>query len=372
MRCVLTGYTVGEEQTVVCDPYEHTKFKLQFPKNGDLYYSLKHTIESDDYLETMLFLTFTVDKVEVAPGKYKYILHGRTHGSVLFFDLDYLGKYSEKIHPMIGDIVEIDFPDENNREKYEITDCFDKQLTQDGINPLLHKYIWKCKARRYINSHEEGAPSSNEADERLEERNRYDAVVQEEVAKDVSLYDDIDAEKGVQEDYAYGGYDGVIDKYDKQDVRIAKKLEKYEFTYGMESIDIMKFSCGSRLVTDGYDLVFVTKNGDAYAAAQNGQPDTGLPVRESFTKWIKATDQSVVFVNVCGDACVLAFDDTKVPRGIEITLEDLYNKTTETSTPINMHGDNFVKFKGTRTILFATEDSLYAKLASNGKAYRIV
>jgi succinyl-CoA synthetase beta subunit len=140
----------------------------------------------------------------------------------------------------------------------------------------------------------------------------------------------------------------------------------------MESIDIMKFSCGSRLVTDGYDIVFVTKNGDAYAAAQNGQPNTGQPVRESFTKWIKATDQSVVFVNVCGDACVLAFDDTKVPRGIEITLEDLYNKTTETSTPINMHGDNFVKFKGTRTILFATEDSLYAKLASNGKAYRIV
>ena len=232
--------------------------------------------------------------------------------------------------------------------------------------------MWKCKARRYINSHEDGAPEPNEADERLDERNRYDAVVQEEVAKDVSLYDDIDAEKGIQEDYAYGGYEGVVDKYDKQDVRIAKKLEKYEFAYGMETIDVMRFGCGSRLVTDGYDLVFVTKSGDAYAAAQNGQPDSSQPIRESCIKWIKATDQSVVFVNVCGDAYVLAFDDTKIPRGIEITLEDLYNKTTETSTSINMHGDNFVKFKGTRTILFATEDSLYAKLASNGKSYRIV
>ena len=101
MRCILSGYEVDKEHTVVCDPYEHTKFKFQFPKNEDLYYSLKHTIESDDYLETMLFLTFTVNKIQIAPEKYRYILHGHTHGSVLFFDLDYLGKYSEKIHPMI-------------------------------------------------------------------------------------------------------------------------------------------------------------------------------------------------------------------------------------------------------------------------------
>jgi len=77
----------------------------------------------------MLFLTFRVDEVALGNGRFKYVLHGKTHGSVLFFDLDQLGKYSERIHPAIGDIVEIDFPDDNNREKYEITDCFDKQLT---------------------------------------------------------------------------------------------------------------------------------------------------------------------------------------------------------------------------------------------------
>lgn len=44
MRCVLSGYQVGVEQTVVCDPYEHADFKVSFPKNGDLYYSLKHVI----------------------------------------------------------------------------------------------------------------------------------------------------------------------------------------------------------------------------------------------------------------------------------------------------------------------------------------
>lgn len=129
MRCVLSGYEIGKKQTVVCDPYENARFKVCFPKNEDLYYSLKYSIESDDYLEAMLFLTFTVDKVAAGNGTYRYLLRGKTHGSVLFFDLDQLGKYAELTHPSVGDIVEIDFPDENNREKYEITDCFDKQLT---------------------------------------------------------------------------------------------------------------------------------------------------------------------------------------------------------------------------------------------------
>ena len=134
----------------------------------------------------------------------------------------------------------------------------------------------------------------------------------------------------------------------------------------------MKFGCGSRIVTDGYDLIFITKNCDAYAVAQNGQPDSSQTVRESCIKWIKATDQSVVFVNIGGDACVLAFDDTQVPRGIEISLEDISTPTAETLAFANTVNDNFIKFRNTRTILFATEDSLYAKLASNGKAYRIV
>ena len=93
---------------------------------------------------------------------------------MLFYDTDALGKYAEMIHPMVGDVVEIDFPDEKSREKYEITECFDRQISQDGINPLLHKYIWKCKARRYVNAGEEGAPPASEADERIEEMHRLD------------------------------------------------------------------------------------------------------------------------------------------------------------------------------------------------------
>lgn len=371
MRCVLSGYQPGVEQTVVCDPYEHVDFKVSFPKNGDLYYSLKYTIQNDDYLETMLFLTFVVDEVELGGGRKKYMLHGRTHGSVLFFDLDQLQKYSEMIHPDIGDVVEIDFPDDSNREKYEITDCFDRQLTQDGINPLLHKYVWKCKARRYINSYEDATPEANEADKRLDEKRRYDAVVQEEVAESVSLYENVDEENGVKQDAVYGGYDGVVDKYDTQEV--LDNHVRYDFIEGQECIDVMRFGCGSRLVTDGYELVFVAKSGDGYVVAQGSHgPAVNMCTFECGTKWLKASGSQVVFVNVDGESCALATDEVANAGGLEINLDDLYRSTVDPDRPQNRNGDNFVKFKNTRTLLFATEDKLFAKLADSGKTYQLI
>ena len=86
----------------------------------------------------------------------------------MFHDINSIGKYIELIQPDVGDIVTIDFPDERSREQYEITECLDKNLASDGLNPLLHKYIWKCKARRYINSGED-FPEKNEANERWKE-----------------------------------------------------------------------------------------------------------------------------------------------------------------------------------------------------------
>jgi len=73
----------------------------------------------------MLFLTFTVTKIKTQHNE-KSILNGKLHGSILFYDLNKIGKYLDKIHPEVGDVVTIDFPDENNREQYEITDAFDK------------------------------------------------------------------------------------------------------------------------------------------------------------------------------------------------------------------------------------------------------
>ena len=81
-------YEYDREYTVVCDPYEHTDFKVEFAKNSDLYKSLRYKICNDDYLETLIFLTFKVTKTKVDDGVFKSILAGKIHGSVLFYDVN--------------------------------------------------------------------------------------------------------------------------------------------------------------------------------------------------------------------------------------------------------------------------------------------
>lgn len=377
-QVLLSGYELDKEQTVVCNPYEHVDFFVEFPANSDLYRSLSHKISNVDYLETLIYLTFKVTEIQDGideDGKplCKYVLTGKIHGSVLFFDLASLGKYVEMIHPMVGDLVTIDFPDENNRERYEITDCYDKQLTQDGINPLLHKYIWKCKARRFIDSYTD-APEKCEGDERIEEKHKYDAVVNEEIAKKISLYNEIGKNDGriVTEDAAYGGYSGVVEQYDKQIVDY-EKHEKFVFLEDAETIDLLAFGNGSKLVTTGYDLVFVNAYGDAF------QITAGLPVDKEHTsyfadgmRFLKATDSQVVFVNIEGESTCIAIDQHAVQHDIELCLNALHDVTIDTSDSINKPSDNFYKFKGTKTYLWSTKEHLFVKLASNGELYCIV
>jgi len=58
---------------------------------------------------------------------------------------------------------------------------------------------------------------------------------------------------------------------------------------------------------------------------------------------------------------------------IEICLNDL-NATTldNTGKQTNKSGDNFFKFKGTRSYMWATADSLFVKLESNKQLYKII
>ena len=372
-QAILSGYdpqNLDQECTIVCDPYEHVDFNVKFPVNKDLYRSMKHVIENDDYLETLLYLTYKIKKVKVGATedgseKFKFYLVGKLHGSVLFYDTDALGKYAETIHPMVGDVVEIDFPDDKSREKYEITECFDRQISQDGINPLLHKYIWKCKARRYVNAGEEGAPPASEADERIEEMHRLDQTISEEVAEDVSMYPD-------QEDAAYGGYDGVIDHYDKDAPKPTH--EKYDFIDDGTAVDIHRFACGSKLVTNGYELLFIDGSGDAYQITTNSLE---LPYKhaliEQDLRWLKASDSCVAFINIEGESTRIAVDYEATNGELELCLNDLHAKTLDTTgKQTNKDFDNFFKFKGTRTYMWATRDSLFVKLESNKQLYRIV
>lgn len=448
----ISGYELDKEYTIQCYPYEHTDFSITYPANSDLYKSLQHKIENDDYLETMIFLKYTVNKIATKPGihildklnsamlrsffdrkqlvkeicyhlslsedynhlkedmldgvytdkelfeivkliamsidvevtdnieesieklyqkaasikiehmQYKYILSGKIYGNVLFFDTNELGKYVEKIHPSVGDLVEIDFPDGNSPERYEITECFDKQLTSDGISPLLHKYIWKCKARRYVDCNDD--IDKNEADERLQEKLDHQQLVNEKVAEAISIYEN-------NEDAVYGGYDLDEDRlknYDKQDVRNVEH-EKYEFVQEGQLIHIHTFTCGSGLYTDGYQLLFKNTQNDYIILAQyDKQSVVSGTLYESGLKWLKATKDKIHFVNIEGSSIQIACS-RRATNVEELNLDNLYEASIDTST----HQDgSFVKFNGCRTYMFATCDQLFVKFESEDGVFQLV
>ena len=368
LSVAIDGYDYGVEQTVVCDPYEHTDFEVSFPSNEYLYKSFVHSIANDDYLQTMIQLTFKVDKVVVGKDDdghdiTKNILHGKIHGGVLFYNMDKIGKFITKIHPEVGDLITIDFPEEN-KETYEITDCYDKQLTNDGISPLLGTYIWKCKARRYVNSNDN--VEMNEADKRAEEKRKFERQVDAEVIKTIARYDD-------NEDAAYGGYDMVEDYHDQQTVD-QHKHTKLEYLPNGTVMDIINFACKSKLTTDGYDLIFVTANGDAYKLTMTEQHLEGFFPGVYFDgglRFLKASKECLVFTNIEGTTFKLAEDELATQNEMQLCLNSLFDKTVDPDQK-SQDGNNFFVFKESKTVIWATEDHLYCKLASNGRLYRLV
>lgn len=59
----LPEYEYDTEYEVLCHAYSHSSMKTFFPKNDDLYASLEYKICNDDYVETLIFLTYKVVKI---------------------------------------------------------------------------------------------------------------------------------------------------------------------------------------------------------------------------------------------------------------------------------------------------------------------
>lgn len=362
----IPGYEFDKEYTVPCHPYEHSDFNVEFPANKSLYRSLKHRYQNDDYLQTLVFLTFKVSKVVIGKdnnGKkiHKCILHGKIHGAVLFYNMFKIGKYLEKIHPEVGDLITIDFPDERNSERYQVTDCYDKSLQSDGISPLLHKYIWKCKGRRYANTYDD--IEMNEADKKLLEKQQFEQVVEEQVTSQVSKYED-------NEDAAYGGYEGNMVDYEKDIVHPHRDL-KVDYVDDGTGIDIHQFACGSKLVTTGYELFYVNARGEAISLTLDSTRKTAFPkVVDSGLRYLKASADCLVFVDFDGQSHKIVEDVEATQGELQICLNSLFDRSIDDNV-INANGNCFYVFKESKTMLWATEEHLYCKLASNGRLYRL-
>lgn len=361
INATIEKYEFDKEQTIVCQPKTFTIFERIFDANKDLYKTFKYWYENTDNLKTLIYLTFKVSKI-TENNIEKCILTGNIHGSVLFYDIYLLTKYITKIHPEVGDIITIDFPNEQNREQYEITDAFDKSLQTDGISPLLHKYIWKCKARRYINSYEN--VEINESNEQLEEKLKFDQVVDSEIVEKISKYDD-------NQDAVYGGYSHTIEKYDKESVDTSK-CYKFDYIEDGTALDIITFGCKSKLVTTGYELLFIDIDGNAY---QLTTLDKTLPVNDAYAehklKYIKANKSSLVFVNILGEAYRIVTDEEYNQFALELHLDNLFEKSFD-QKQINKNGDNFYKFNNCKTYLFATPHHLFCHLESTKTLYKLI
>ena len=318
-------YEVGKEYTVMCHVLEHDDLKIQFPTNVWTANSFKRKVRNDDFIETMLFLTYKVEKIVDENKNPRFILHGRLHGGVLFNDLNKVGKYVDLIHPDVGDVVTIGFPNQKSRQQYEITECTDKRISNDGINPLFGKYVWLCKAKRRLDN-SEGVPEENEDYERIKEGLDLLDNMDEVVSKEISEYDQY------ENDAVYGGYEREIRNHDRRSVD-PSKVERMEFVDDGSWIEMFRFHDGSMLVTDGYELYYVDTKGccckitaveDKHVIDQNLVP--------SGIQYLKATDNALFFVNFDNRACKICEDPSITQGEIEMCLNSLIDTTFDGKT----------------------------------------
>lgn len=86
-------------------------------------------------------------------------------------------------------------------------------------------------------------------------------------------------------------------------------------------------------------------------------------------KWLKASKEQIVFVDVAGDVAVLA--STEDP-GERISLETLYSQTLDLGGETNEAGDQFFKFRSCKTVLVSDGSHLHAILeAAPGRSLRV-
>lgn len=191
-----------------------------------------------------------------------------------------------------------------------------------------------------------------------------------EVSEKISLYNDLSADSGVKEDAVYGGYEGTKTEYDHNAADMDNS--RLDYVEAGQMLDIFKFGTGSKLCTNGLNLTFVDAFGGQTDVSVNKMKDISADmVVEKNARWLKATDSAIVFVNSQNESCEIICDFEASSSEIEICLNDLNVKTIDPGQ-INEDGtDNFYKFKGTRSYLYATDRNLFAKLASNRELYKI-
>lgn len=340
-----------------------------------------------------------------------YIISGKIRGSVITYDIFSLSKYSDILHPDAGDIVSVNFPGQT--EQYQITEATDINISTDGLNPLMHKYIWRCSAIKHVSNALINSPEPVMADKRIHEINDFENASSEIIARKLSEYPN-------NEDDIYGGYRRESDKTDMNKVDLVKidstlssslssstskdetnQIDKNTFINANETYsDIFVFDNGASLKTDGFILVFSDTDGKMTNLTVP-KDDTDKIPPESISliykspddiEFMKATDECIVFMNILGEVNVLCdcFDmsnkletTNKASLEYETRSEELkenrQNLTSLSETTayknnhinINSENDCYFKFSNCRTVLFCIGNDLFCKLGYSKLLYKL-
>lgn len=113
----------------------------------------------------------------------------------------------EQITPRVGDFFRLYEFDQSiqNFEEYEITEILDKELTSQGLNPLLKRYIWRCSIVKRDPSHE--IINNNTQKEKFTPNFMEFNNIKENISNEIFNYNTEDAgidKKGM--DSVYGSY----------------------------------------------------------------------------------------------------------------------------------------------------------------------
>jgi hypothetical protein len=300
--------------------------------------SKSYTITDDDNV-----VAFIGDYTSNIDGNGDGVITSNVGGSLLYSSINSINRYRETIRPSVGDIIRLDFPAEVNFEEYEITQVYDRQLTDGGINPLLHKYIYRCDMIRRTPSGEEifGDDESMEA----YAKDFLDVIEKTQHAHDI-ISDEVDDYSDNVDDI-YGGYGSTDNKVPDVD----------EFITDVEvdeEVIIHTFVDESTLFTNGFDLFFTNATG--ITSKLTTFDITGIvedvPVD---LMYLKSDGVDIYFMNKNGLTARMTDNDgtgyTQIP--INTKLYDFDNDST-------MNG-MFYMFKSSSSVLYTDTVNLYTR-----------
>ena len=126
-------------------------------------------------------------------------------------------------------------------------------------------------------------------------------------------------------------------------------------------VNIFNFTNGSKLITDGYNLYFKNINDQITKISTFSEPTEDIDKLPVNLRYLKADAGNIYFQNILGDYIKLVGSADMSDYNIDIANISYDN------SDLNSIDMNFYKFSNCKTIIFASQFNLFAKLENNGE-----